>query len=173
MNTAYIAGIVCGVLAVALICWIIARINKKKGNVSKEYDERQRAIRDKGFRYAYLTLVGYMLLIALLHALDVFSGDVGGWLFIGVILSLTVHVVYSIYKDAYFRVSDSPRSYIVLFGVLGPINLVVGAVKRITGEVEGAFPTYGDLNLIVGVMVVIVAVNILIKLKLDRHSEEN
>jgi len=172
MSTAYIMGIVCGVLAVVLICWIIAVINRKNGRKSKDYDERQQAIRDRGFKYAYLTLISYMALLAILHSLDIFTGDVSGWLFIGVILSATVHVVYSIYKDAYFRVSDSPRSNIVLFGVLGPINLIIGAVKRISGEVEGAFPTTEDLNLIVGVMLAIVAISILIKLRLDKRAEE-
>ncbi len=172
MSTAYIAGIVCGVLAVALVCWLISRINKKNGVEKKDYDERQQAIRDKGFRFAYLTLLGCMAVLALLHSLDIVTGNISGWLFIGVILSATVHVVYSIYKDAYFRVSDSPRSYIVLFGVLGPVNLIMGAVKRISGEVEGVFPTTEDLNLIVGVMLAIVAISILIKLRLDKRAEE-
>ena len=173
MNTAYIAGIVCGVLAVMLLCWlIISRINKKTGVEKKEYDERQQAIRDKGFRFAYLTLLGYMAVFALLHSLDVFTGNVSGWLFIGVILSLLVHIVYSIYMDAYFRVSDSPKSYIILFAILGLTNIVLGVLKRVNGEVEGAFPAYGDLNAIIGVMLLITVVNILIKLAIDKRSED-
>ncbi len=173
MSTAYIAGIVCGVLAVFLVCWIISRINKKTGVVKKDYDERQQALRDKGFRFAYLTLIGYMVVFALLHSLEVIPGEMSGWLFIGVIISLVVHIIYSIYNDAYFRISDSPKGYTVLFGILGLSNIVLGVLKRINGEVEGAFPAYGDLNLVIGVMLLVISVNILIKQALDKRTEEN
>lgn len=172
MSAAYIAGIVCGVLVVALVCWLISHINKKTGVKKREYDERQQAIRDKGFRFAYLSLLGYMAVLAILYHLDIVSGNLSGWLLIGVILSLLVHIVYSIYMDAYFRVSDSPKSYIILFAVLGAINIVFGVLKRMNGEVEGAFPAYGDLNLIIGVMLLITLVNILIKLAIDKRSED-
>ena len=125
MSTAYIAGIVCGVLVVALVCWLVLHINKKTGVEKKEYDERQQAIRDKGFRFAYLSLIGYMAVFAFLYSLDIIRGEMSGWLLIGVILSLLVHIVYSIYMDAYFRVSDSPKSYIILFAVLGAINILL------------------------------------------------
>ena len=172
MSTAYIAGIVCGVLAVALVCWLISHINKKTGVEKKDYDERQQAIRDKGFRFAYLTLIGYMAVFALLHSIELVSGDMGGWLLIGVIVSLLVHIIYSIYMDAYFKVSDKPKSWMVFFGFLALVNIVYGVLARINGEVEGAFPAYGDLNLIVGAMLLIVIINILIKLRLDKRAEE-
>ncbi len=173
MNVAYILGIVCGILAVALVCWIISRINKKTGVEKKDYDERQQALRDKGFRFAYLTLIGYMALFALLHSLDVITGELSGWIFIGVIISLLVHIIYSIYNDAYFRVSDSPKRFTVLFSILGLSNIALGVLKRVNGEVEGAFPAYGDLNLIIGVMLLIVMLNIFIKTQLDKRAEEN
>ena len=173
MSTAYIAGIVCGVLAVALVCWLISHINKKTGVEKRSYDERQQAIRDKGFRYAYLTLLGCMAVLALLHSLDIITGNISGWLFVAVIVSLLVHIIYSIYNDAYFRVSDSPKGYTVLFGILGISNVVLGVLKRMNGEVEGAFPAYGDLNLIIGIMLFVVSINILIKVQLDKRAEEN
>ncbi len=173
MNVAYIAGIVCGVLAVAFVCWLVSRINTKTGVEKKPYDERQRALRDRGYKYAYLTLIGYMVILAFIHAFELIEGELSGWLFIGVIVSLLVHVVYSIYNDAYFRISDSPRGFTALFTVLGASNIVLGVLKRVNGEVEGAFPTYGDLNLIVGVMLLVTSVNILIKQALDKRAEEN
>ena len=172
MSTAYIAGIVCGVLAVFLVCWLISRINKKTGVEKKEYDERQQAIRDKGFRFAYLTLLGCMAVLALLHSLDIITGNISGWLFVAVIVSLLVHIIYSIYNDAYFRVSDSPGSFIILFSIMGVSNIGLGILKRVNGEVEGAFPAYGDLNGIIGVMLLITLVNILIKLSIDKRSED-
>ena len=172
MSTAYIAGIVCGVLAVALVCWLISHINKKTGVEKRSYDERQQAIRDKGFRYAYLTLLGCMAVLALLHSLDIITGNISGWLFVGVIISLLVHIIYSIYKDAYFRVSDSPRGFIILFSILSVSNIGLGIMKRVNGEVEGAFPAYGDLNAIIGVMLLITLANILIKLWLDKRAED-
>lgn len=170
MNTAYIAGIVCGVL-VALICYVIFHVAQKAGKAHAEYDERQQAIRDKGFRFAYLTLIVYMLVFAILNIFELITGDLSAWLFIGVIISLLVHIIYSIYNDAYFKVSDSPKSFTILFSVVGVSNIVLGVMKRVNGEVTEPFPSYGDLNGIVGVMLLVAVVNILIKLHLDKKAE--
>ena len=38
--------------------------------------------------------------------------------------------------------------------------------------VQGAFPAYGDLNAIIGVMLLVTVVNVLIKQWLDKRAED-
>lgn len=172
MNTAYIAGMVCGVLAVALVCYVVASIGKKAGKVQDEYDERQRAIRDRGFRFAYLTLIGYLAVFFFVDSLGVVWCETGGGIFLGVIVSLLVHIVYSIYNDAYFKVSDSPRRFVILFAGVGIGNILIGIGRRIHGDIEGLL-SYGDMNLIVGVFIMVAVVNILVKMQLDKRRAED
>lgn len=171
MNTAYIAGIVCGLLLVLLVCWLISLKGKKTGVQKKDFDERQRAIRDRGFRLAYLTLVGYIAVYLFVESLDVVWCEAGGGLFLGALLSALVHVVYSIYNDAYFTVSESPKSYLMIFGFVSIVNIVFGILRRLNGGVEGPL-SYGDMNLMVGVFLLIVVVNVLIKIALDKRESE-
>ena len=53
-NVAYLLGIVAGVAAVGIICWV-----KKRGRKETDYDERQYQTRDRACRYGFLTLLFY------------------------------------------------------------------------------------------------------------------
>ena len=53
-NVAYLLGIVAGLAAVGIICWV-----KKRGRKEADYDERQYQTRDRACRYGFLTLLLY------------------------------------------------------------------------------------------------------------------
>ena len=170
MNVAYIAGVMCGVLVVGIVCWLLLRSRKKGTGTNNEYDERQQAIRNECIRYAYVTLVCYLAAYLFLDSLGVKWCELGGGIFIGIVISLMVHVIYSIYKDAYFRVSDKPKSYVALFTFVGIVNLALGILRRVNGDSSGLVG-YGDINLIVGIMLIIVMANIFVKMRLDKKAE--
>lgn len=170
MNTAYILGLVCGILAVALVCWVVVSINRKKGKSRTEYDERQQALRDKGFRYAFFTLVGYLALFAFIHSLGIVWCETAGGIFIGVMLSLMVQIIYSIYRDAYIKPSERPGYYVELLAAMGFGNVVMGVLRRIDGSASG-LPGIYDINLIAGLSILIIWLNLLIKFRLERRDD--
>ena len=76
MNSpAYILGFFCGLLAVAVMMFLLRCVLKKKnvGLCSGEYDERQRAIQGLGYKYAFFTL---LILVAVGGAVEeIIGGD--------------------------------------------------------------------------------------------------
>lgn len=177
MSKAYIAGIVCGLVLVAVVGFIIgfARgfARKKRQQSTAEYDERQEAVRGRGFKYGYVSLVAYLAVYALQDALEIYWCRLGAGLFLGFLLSVTVFVIYCIYKDAYFRVSDRPGFYAVLCALLAAANLVCGLVVPGLKGIEKE-PMLGieDINFMVAGFVFIIFINVLVKLWLDKRAEE-
>lgn len=173
MSTAYIAGVICGVLAVAVVCWFLMKLRKEKGVPDAEYDERQEALRGKGYKLAYISLAAYLAAYALLESMEIYWCKPTAGLFLGILFSAAVFVIYCIYNDAYFRVSDKPGFYVILFAALGVVNILVGLVVPPLKGIE-ASPLIGleDVNFIVGVFVLIIFINVLIKLQLDKRTDE-
>ena len=65
-NVAYLLGIVAGLAAVGIICWV-----KKRGRREADYDERQYQTRDRACRYGFLTLLLYELVYGALYMKEV------------------------------------------------------------------------------------------------------
>ena len=65
--------------------------------------------RGRAFTFAYTTLLIYLAVWFVLRSMGVpfFYESLSVWL--GVLLSLGVFVGYSVFHDAYFRASDSPK----------------------------------------------------------------
>ena len=175
-STAYIMGIICGVVLVALAAYWGSKLMKrseKKG--PKEYDERQVLARGKACHAAYCTLMVYLAAYGFFDAMtgiiwcDRFTG-----VFIGIALSVAVYAIISIWKDAYFRAVDSQRAYIILFTIVGLCNLAFGVVHMVEGTFleEGILTMGFSANFIVGVMVLAVLGVLWVKMALDRRAEE-
>ena len=91
-NVAYLLGIVAGLAAVGIICWV-----KKRGRKEADYDERQYQTRDRACRYGFLTLLLYELVYGALYMKEAPSWcdyTMGNYLGIG--LALLVFGVYCI-----------------------------------------------------------------------------
>ena len=88
-NVAYLLGIVAGVAAVGIICWV-----KKRGRRETDYDERQYQTRDRACRYSFLTLLLYELVYGALYMKEAPSWcdyTMGNYLGIGLAL-LQLHL---------------------------------------------------------------------------------
>lgn len=177
MSEAFIVGLFCGLGLVALIGFLIGffaqKARKEKGIPPAEYDERQELIRHRGYRLAYKSLIIYLLAYTVLDAFGVKWCYTWSGMFLGILFSLMVFVIYCIYKDAYFRVSDRPGFYAALFAALGAVNLVCGLViPDMKGMERDPLLGLEDVNFVVGGFILIIFVNVLIKLHLDRRSDE-
>lgn len=173
MSTAYYAGVVCGILAVAVIFFFLMKFRKAKGVPDAKYDERQEALRNRGYKFAYVSMVAYLALYVLLDSMEINWCVPGVGIILGILLSAVVFIIYCIYNDAYFRVSDKPKFYVILFAALGIINIGVGFVVPPLKGIE-ASPLLGieDMNFVVGVFTLIIFVNVLVKLHLDKRDDE-
>ena len=172
MNTAWATGFIVGILIVAIVCGIAARIARKKGVGSGRYDERQQVARGKAFTWAYATLLIYLALWMIPRSLDIpfFMESMSVWL--GALLSIAVFVGYAIFHDAYFKASESPRAWIGIICVVGLANLVIGVIHLFQGETL-ADRLYDNMNLFVGALFAVVLGCIVAKRAMDRRVGED
>lgn len=144
-SSAYVLGVVCELALVALVCLIVKRVRKGDCLFSGVYDERQRAVQGRAYKYAFFTL---MTMLMLGGAVDVIFEFEMINLFIFAMLclwpSLCVFATYCIVKDAYISLSARRATFITLFSVLGLINLAIGIAGV---AIDGGFVTDGEMDI--------------------------
>ena len=145
-STSYILGFLCGLAVVALIVLLLRLVLKKKDGVfCGEYDERQKAIQGRGYKYAYFTM---MISIVAGGLFDACTGIKWIELFPFTILclwiSLCVFVTYCISKDAYVALQARRKVLIVIFMVSALMNLGIALMEIFCGN---GILTNGCLNL--------------------------
>ena len=173
MNTAMALGFVTGILVVAIVCTVMAKMAKKKGCAGKgEYDERQQIARGKAFTWAYATLLVYLAVWMVFRSMDIPFFMEGVSVIIGALLSIAVFVGYSIFHDAYFKASESPRTWLIIISAISLLNMGTGVGKLFRGETI-AERLYNKMNLFVGALFVVVLVCVVIKRAVDRSSGED
>lgn len=175
MSVYYSVGLAVGIVAAALLFLVIGYVVKKKcpDRGETKYDERQEAARGRVFRQAYFTLLIYLLAYGLF---DVLTGIV--WcerfvgVFIGALLSVTVFAVGSVMNDAYFRVNENPRFWVILFIAMAVLNLGLGIWHMVDGDfVEDGMLSYNSMNFLVGLMCAALPCAVLVKGRRDRDEE--
>ena len=135
MNTAMALGFVTGILVVAIVCTVMAKMAKKKGCAGKgEYDERQQIARGRAFTWAYATLLVYLAVWMVFRTMEIPFFMEGISVIIGALLSIAVFVGYSIFHDAYFKASESPRTWLIIISAISLLNMGIGVGKLLRGE---------------------------------------
>lgn len=113
------AGVVVGII----ISIIFIKICNKNGKITTEYDERQEAIRGRGFKYA---MYSAWIMIGIYIVFEIGEVNIhmenGLVLFTILVISLMIQVSHSIWNDAYFGRNNSTRKYVIIFIVLTLIN---------------------------------------------------
>jgi len=170
MNSLEFFGLILGIFLV--ISYISFVISKRRGEAPPKYDERQMLVRGQAYRatfwvlVAYLCISGFFSLIAGTEWADGVTSP-----FIGVCLAITVFVVICIKKDAYFPVNQQPRFYIVLFGIIIPVNLATGII-RLVNESDSFF-TNGALNYNVMPFIICVMFSVILATLIIRRRKDN
>ena len=170
MSTAWLIGFAVGIMMVAVVSAIIAKIVRKNCAGKGEYDERQQIARGKAYTMAYATLLIYLVFWMILRSLEVPFFTQGLSVALGMLLSIAVFVGYSIFHDAYFKASESPRHWLIIICAAGVLNLGIGAMHLVR-ETTLQERLYENYNLFVGLLLVVVLIFIVIKRAIDRRSE--
>ena len=172
MNTSWAVGFVVGILLVVVVSTCLAKAARKSGKRQGEFDERQQVARLKAFTAAYVTLLIYLCFWMIMRSLDIPFFKESLSVFLGALLSLAVCVGYSIFHDAYFKASESPRAWIVIICAIGTLNLGIGIAHLIRGT-DLQTRLYDNMNLPVGVLLLVIPACVIIKRVMDRRSEED
>lgn len=150
----YKVGMITGIVITVLLAAVFAKYVNKMRKGPCKYDERQELVRGKGFKYGFLTLMAYDLVMGGLY-LD----EAPGWCdtmmqnLLGIILAVSVFGVYCIWNDAYMSLNESPSVVYLVFGGIGGMNLLAGTMNWIHGSVvENGRLTFRGANLMLGMI---------------------
>ncbi len=160
-------GIAIGIVLVVLLLKF-ANTNHKK---ETEYDERQKAIRGRGYMYGFYTMMVY-------EALMICIGMSGVTLpvapiaihFTGIVLGGMVLASYCVWKDAYWGLNNNLKRYAIVFLATAALNAIpiIASVKS-----DGFNLMDGPiLNLICLVMLGVLGVEFLAKYLMDKDGAE-
>lgn len=103
---------------VFLICVVIAVIKKKKGYLKCNYDERQKAIQGRAYKYGFLAMGIYQLFNGVICTDVKLWADVLDMNFVGLAFGIFVCTSYAIWNDAYVSINENLKSYILLFTIV-------------------------------------------------------
>lgn len=182
-NFEYPLGFVCGILLSLLIVrFLVWFVRKLGGRIDPKcrkdsYDERQLLARGQAYKSAFFTLLFYIVAVSVLNdmlGISMFMSFCGVW--IGVCLSIMVFVVNCIIKDAYMSLYENARGVIIVFSIVGIMNIGIGIPVILQGHPfqENGAISLDWTNLIVGVLFFIILIVFCGKLLYNkRHSEED
>ena len=172
----YILGFLCGLAAVAVAVLVIRYVFKKKNTLlCGEYDERQKAVQGRGYKYAYFTM---MIAVVLGGLFDQGTGirwiEQFPFAMLCLWLSLCVFVTYCIAKDAYIARHARRKVLIGVFAATGVVNLAIAIREIACGE---GILTAGRLNLtssnlLTGAACLYIALALCVKAVLERRQED-
>ncbi|WP_155828031.1 hypothetical protein [Butyrivibrio sp. VCB2006] len=170
-STSYMMGFALGISFVAIFSIIALFVNKKRG-VNK-YDEMQERVRGVAYKYAFWAVIITEIVFGICaEAGNIIPMGVMTQHFCAIMIGVLVHVVYSVWHDAYIGLNTNPKRYGILCGALAVINLANGIRGFLNGSmiVDGvlAFPF---VNLVIGLVFIIIGVEMLIKKAIDSKQE--
>ncbi len=176
-----LAMLIAGIIIGGLLVVIIVNVAIKENTSSPKYDERQLIYQGKAHKYAFFTMLIYMILLLTLYA----AGDIAGTeklpvdnatlVLVGILISALVFAIYAILKDAYFRLDENRNFLFGFFIVLTVIDMLIGVFHILNGDIatDGVITFIGSGNLLAGIAMLIFIIVIAIKRIQEKNSEEN
>lgn len=159
----FLAGVVVGVIILLIVCVV-----KKKKLGTCEFDERQQFARGKAYKYGFFTLLIYLFLYGVLHDItEYYFGKNLVGISLGICIGVTVFAVVSIWNNAYFSMQENPKRFVLLFALIGILNLGIG-ISHILHPDE--LVDYGYINLFIGVMTLVILAAL--GLRAQRNKQE-
>lgn len=170
-NRSYILGFVFGMVLVAIVCFVLHLIKREKRS---DYDERQEAVRGKGFKLAYFTALFTLLLGGIAECiLDAAWCGLFTLAMVAVWTSISVFTTYCVIKDAYFTLRSKRRLLIAIFCFAGAVNLFIGIRSIAAGElIEGGMLSLYASNLLTGTCCLYLGAMMLCRSLWERRRED-
>ncbi len=148
-----------------LLIWIVIKATKNENSVLDKYDERQAFIRGKGYKISFFTLIFYNVGYGIVDSrVDKLPIDTLTAMMVGILFAELIHVIYCIWKDAYFALNDNPGKVLIAFGILGFTNMSLGAVNIRSGMAftDGVL-NFRGVSFIVGCFFVVIFIALFAK----------
>lgn len=168
-KVAVVIGFAIGLLVVA----ILLAITKKGDETKNQFDERQELVRGRGFKYGFFTLMISNAVLLFLKILEIpLFSNMEVAMTASIIVGVSVFASYCIWNDGYFALNENRKSLLIMLGLIGALNLVIGIGNIFAGVImeNGAF-TFRSTNLFCSLMFIVVFIVLLLKQIKDGKEE--
>ena len=164
----FFTGLFISILFVSLISIVI----RKKRPCQTQFDERQLKSRGSCFCVSFFFLLICLLIDGIVR--NILDYDWSNYL-VGVftwgMLSIGVFAILAIWKDAYTSEGENKLRLSIFLGIVGLIDSIVGIISVIQNEfVADGKVTVSFINLLGGVVLLVTAVNLFVKYKIDKKK---
>jgi hypothetical protein len=162
------------VVIFAVLFVVLGKSFHKDSKTLPKYDERQMAIRGRGYMIAFYTIIIVMALMAWIINDDIktFLGDM--LYFIPLCIGIPVHVMYCVWKNAYIELNLNYKLWIRYMIAIGIFNLGLGIWALADGRmIEEGVLQLNFLNLYLGILMIVIIVEIFIKNAIDGKEAED
>ena len=171
----FLAGyIFVGVFVGIIISVIFVKAYNTDNKFKTDYDERQEAIRGRGYKYAAYTAWALLGLLCCfkIAKIDLHMDD-AMIAFSILVISLLVQTVHAVMNDAYFGSNNNRRKYLIFFVVIGAINIAAAVSRYVAGEmiVDGTL-TWRGINGLCGLMFVVLGIALGIKNFISKKEDD-
>ena len=166
-------GTVVGAVLIFLVVFTTFLFIGKNRQKSEHYDERQMAVRGKGYQYTSMTMLVALFLYGGFYG---FLKDIVSPQFVVFTIGFIGVVTYSIYciiNDAYLQVGQSPKKWMALITFVILANLFSALHSSETGLTVNGFATGAALNVMIVVSFTVVLVTMIVKSALDKRGDSN
>lgn len=167
-------GFVTGLMIAAVVIVVLFKYANKDGRVRTEYDERQKGVRGKAYRYAFYTEVFAQVVLMFMYMSGI-ELPIEDYVlqFIAIMTGCIVLAVYCIWNDVYWGMNNDHRKYHIIFVVAILLNAlpIVGAIRGGNWGENGklGMPL---LNAIVLIMMGIIYAELFIKYMMKKDADE-
>ncbi len=170
----FIVGLLFTLIAGGLLTIFLLKILKKDFRLKCQYDERQLLARKSGFQYGFFTLIGYNIILAITEIIGLDLPIASGiLLFLGIILSGFVFILYCIYKEAYISLNENVTRLTIVFSLLALINILIGILHIYEGTmVENGIVQVPILNLTCGILMSAVIIALFLRNPNTKEADE-
>lgn len=160
-------------LIILFLITLVIFLSSKKDR--ENFDERQVQERGRAYGLGFFTIMGSLFLAIALDILGLVP--VQGYILCAaaVFPGLMVFLAYSIWHEAYFSLKDKESGLLVMFGVIGAVNLIVAIIAILDGRMwENGKLGFPILNVVCAVMFIeVFTVVLLKKLSISKESDED
>lgn len=165
----FVIGLVIGLLVVA----ICLAVSKKGDETKNQFDERQELVRGIGFKYGFFTLMISNAVLLFLKVLEVpLFSNLEVAMTASIVVGVAVFASYCIWNDGYFALNENRKSLLIMLGLIGLMNIVIGIGNLMAGVViENGALTFRSTNLFCALLFLVIFVVLLLKQIKDGKEE--
>ncbi len=165
----FIIGIIVGIILVIVLLKAINRDGKMK----TKYDERQLRVRGEAYKFGFFAAVFANALLLVLSTTD-YGVRIFGYtvFFIPILVGIIVQISYCIFKDGYVGLNTNMPRFMISMAFISAFNFFIAIMAMVRGGfIEDGVLQAPFLNLLCGILFIVLAAEIGIKMIMDQKGE--